>query len=355
MMNKYGTRQFFLLILSMIFVLMCGCTSSSKPQAEENVPVESVEEYDYSSDTVDSNSIDKIKKYLYSSEGNIAEVIQYSEDGEETLHRYEYDENNNLIKHYYYDYLIEEYIYEDNKCIAEKYYDVDGSLIELHEFKYVQGKLVSEYYESCIFPEVENSDGELIEVEFTEYFIREYNSAGKLAKETCYEYDSEPYTNEYIYSKNKTVMKSVTVSGEHFFTETITYDDKGREISIHWLFVEDDSTSETVYAYEDSQITETYFSNGEKLHYFVSGYNPQGYIVHFTAYSAENEIRRLIKFEYDENNHVNKIQRMQNEEISVQYAPEREYNADNQIVSEVYYSNVDYFSDSIMDSYRVQY
>ena len=150
-------------------------------------------------------------------------------------------------------------------------------------------------------------------------------------------------------------MKSITISGEHFFTETITYDDYGREISIHWLFVEDDSTSETVYSYEDNQIIETYFSDGEKLHSFVSGYNPEGYIVHCTTYSSDNEIKRLIKFEYDDNNHVKKIQRIQNEEISVQYAPEREYNADGQIISEVYYSNMDYFTDTIMDLYRGKY
>lgn len=345
-----------------MIALVCGCSSTHKHQAEETTTLgaatvsdEVSEEYENSSDTVDSNSVDKTDKYLYSPEGNVIEIIRNSDGVEETLYLYEYDENNHLIKSCYRDCLIEEYIYKDDKCVAEKFYDTDGSLIELHEYSYVQGMLTSEYCEVKCWPEVEGSDGEWMEIEATEYYYREYNSAGQLVKETCYEYDSEPYINEYRYPKNKMVMESRTVSGVHFFTETITYDDIGREISIHWLFVEDGSTIETVYSYEENQIIETYFSDGEKLHYFISGYNPEGYIVHFTAYSAENEIIRLIKFEYDVYNNVNKIQQIKNDEMTVWYAPEREYDTNGHIISEVYYSNVNYFSDVFMESYRIKY
>lgn len=332
---------------------ICGCGAGSQKTNDETQMAEYIfEDESY----IEPNSVERVLNYTYSPEGNIVEISECTnENSEETLHRYKYDDNNNLIEHYYYDCLMEEYTFESGNCIEEKYYDFDGSLLELHKYTYKQGKLSTEYCEVYIFPEVETSDGELTEIEFTEYYYREYNAAGKLVKETCYEYESEPYINEFTYTNNKSIMKSVAVSGEHFFTETITYDNNDRITNIHWLFTDDNSTSETVYTYEENQITETYYSDGEKLHYFVSGYNSDGYLVHYIAYSAENEIRRMIKFEYDEYNNVCKIQRMSGDEVENLYSPEKNYDEKGNILSEIYYSNVDYFSNSMLELYKMIY
>ena len=66
MINKYGIRRIFLLILSAMIALVCGCSSTHKHQAEETTTLgaatvsdEVSEEYENSSDTVDSNSVDK--------------------------------------------------------------------------------------------------------------------------------------------------------------------------------------------------------------------------------------------------------------------------------------------------------
>ena len=42
-------------------VLICGCSSSPESQTEETMD-EYVEEYNYDSETIDTNDIDKIKK-----------------------------------------------------------------------------------------------------------------------------------------------------------------------------------------------------------------------------------------------------------------------------------------------------
>ena len=369
-MKKLETNKFFLMILGVVFLLASGCDAASKTQdeeviseenflmieaGEENLPEETVEEVDSSGDEGESNSVDYVKEYLYSPEGNILEVIQYSDESEEILERYEYDENNNLIKYYSHGYLFAEYIFEGNLCIEEKYFDREGSVVGFYEYKYSQGILVSEFCEYHDYEEVENSDGGTSVIDFTEYFYREYNSAGRLVKETCYEHGSEPYTNEYIYTANKMVINSATIPGEIFFTETIIYDEEGREISHHWLFVQDGSTSETQYSYEDKRIVETYYSDGEETGCSVSEYNPEGYIVQYTNYSAENELLESVKFEYDEHNHVTRIQRMRHGQVTELYGPEREYNDKNQVVCETYYTNVKYFSDVVLDMYRLIY
>lgn len=363
-------KRILLLILCVILVLISGCTSASENHYEEvisegnllmldaeedNLPEEKVDERDSIGDEGESSSVDLIKEYVYSSEGNILEVIQYSDEGKESIERYEYDENNNLIKRYRHGYLYAEFIYEGNLCIEEKYYDRTGDVVELYEYKYSQGILVSEFCESHNYREVENSDGGTSVIEYTEYFYREYNLAGKLVKETCYEYESEPYTNEYIYSTNKMVINSTTISGEVFFTETIIYDEEGREISTHWLFMEDGSTCETRYSYDDNRFVETDYLDGEITGYGVSEYNSEGNIIQYIYYSAENEMLESAEFEYDENNHVTKIRRMRHGQVTELYGPEREYNEENQVICEIYYSDVEYYSDVVLYGYRLSY
>ena len=113
---------------------------------------------------------------------------------------------------------------------------------------------------------------------------------------------------------------------------------------------------ETTYSYDDKQITESTYFDGEKQFYFVSKYNSEGYITSYSAFTAENEIMRSAKFEYDDHNNVIKLVRTNSDdEISISYAPDREYDANGRITSETYYSNIDYFSPTTLDIYKTQY
>lgn len=63
----------------------------------------------------------------------------------------------------------------------------------------------------------------------------------------------------------------------------------------------------------------------------------------------------MIKFEYDEYNNVCKIQRMSGDEVENLYSPEKNYDEKGNILSEIYYSNVDYFSNSMLELYKMIY
>lgn len=295
--------------------------------------------------------------YTYSPEGKLNEVIEYAgeTDSGEVIRKYEYDKDGNLVRSYYRSSLQEEYVYKDGLCISEKYFDSNGTIVELHEYSYRNGQISSEYVENLAYPDVEDSDGNISETEVTEYHYLEYNAQGRLAKQTCYEYGSAPYIDEYTYSTNKVVAKSSSLSGDCFFVETTTYDNKGRVISVLWEFLDDGSTSETVYNYEDRQIVEKYYSSGEMLYYYVSGYDSDGYIVHQTSYSSENEIRRIVQFEYDEKRNIVKRTITRNDNITIQYAPERKYDDCGNLTEETYYYDVDYFYGDLQDLYKVHY
>lgn len=360
------------LLLLVIVFLLCvysyfgSSVQKANPEINYSEEVESfpeTSEYnpDMSEMCADEESPDvSVKKricYTYSPEGKPNEVIEYTGENNsgEVIRKYEYDENDKLVRSYYRGCLQEEYVYKDGVCISEKHFDPNGTIIELHEYSYRNTQIISEYIEVLVYPEVEDSDGNISETEFTEYYYLEYNAQGRLAKQTCYEYGSAPYIDEYTYSTNRVVAKSSSLSGECFFIETTTYDDKGRAISVLWEFLDDGSTSETVYNYEERQIVEKYYSDGKMLHYFVSGYDSDGYIVHQTSYSAENEIRRIVQFEYDEKRNIVKRTIIKDDNITIQYAPERKYDDCGNLAEETYYYDVDYFYGDLQDLYTIHY
>lgn len=352
-----GKKAIQIWVMFLLALLLGGCSPQVQQVSNNSTQYE---EITTSASQIEDEDIPikTIRTYSYNECGSISEICERVGDDSQitTIHKYEYDDDNNLIAHYNRGHLIEENLYENGKLISQKFYEANGMEVESHQFTYSKGVLTSEYSEICVYPEVETQEGEPIEMEYVEYYYKEYNASSQLIKEVCYEYDSEPYIITYSYSHNKVVAKSTTLSGEHFFTETTTYDNAHRIVSIHSTFIDDGSNHETTYSYDDKQITESTYFDGEKQFYFVSKYNSEGYITSYSAFTAENEIMRSAKFEYDDHNNVIKLVRTNSDdEISISYAPDREYDANGRITSETYYSNIDYFSPTTLDIYKTQY
>lgn len=357
MLRNITTKALLLVGITCLLVVFHGCDLGTYKKEDQ---LHSFESTTLSTEHYDEEGVEETFRrvtYSYNNAGDITEIKEFNGISSDpiSVDSYEYNEENELVAHYRCGFLLEEYEYDNGKCISEKRYDNEGNVIELHTFSYENGILASAYSEIHICPDIETVAGEIVTTEQIEYYYKEYSSSGQLAKETCYEYKSEPYCKEYSYLENKTIIKSITLSGEHFFTETKTYDDKNRDVSIHWLFADDGSTSETKYTYEENMIIETYFSEGNEQHYSVSKYNAEGYIVSHTTYSAENEQIRLVEFEYDEHNNINKMVRTDDKKTITQYAPERVFDAEGKILSETYCPNVDYFSAELLELYQIRY
>ena len=137
--------------------------------------------------------------YIYDKKGNLVAVINYHNANGDTIKRYSYDSQNNLV-------------FEGNSTISSEFKYYNGKLIEKKEIENGEVWKISTYkYDSLGRKEIEDwifSD----ERKMRTYF--RYNSKGKLISErdSSFEKTSTPneyveFKTEYYYSENDSISQ----------------------------------------------------------------------------------------------------------------------------------------------------